>query len=53
VRKKSFKSLYYELLLSVESKFNGESRHETALRYIREAESMACHESKIGRKIKL
>jgi len=50
MRKRSIKSLYYELLFAVESKFNGESRHETALRYIREAES---RESKMGRKIKI
>lgn len=31
--------LYSELLFAVESKFPGESRHQTALRYIKEAES--------------
>ena len=31
-------SLYHELLYAVESAFPGETRHETALRYIREAE---------------
>lgn len=31
-------SLYMELLYAVERKHHGESRHETALRYIREAE---------------
>ena len=31
--------LYYELLYAVEGLFPGESRHETALRYIREVES--------------
>jgi hypothetical protein len=31
-------SLYHDLLLQVERKFEGESRHETAKRYIREAE---------------
>ena len=30
--------LYYELLWAVESKTPGESRHETALRYIQESE---------------
>lgn len=30
---------YNELLMAVGKKFPGESRHETALRYIREAES--------------
>ena len=29
---------YYELLHAVESKFDGETRHETALRYIKQAE---------------
>lgn len=33
-----FASKYHELLLAVERKFPGESRHATALRYIREAE---------------
>jgi len=30
---------YHELLFAVESKFPNETRHQTALRYIREAES--------------
>ncbi len=30
--------LYQELLYSVQSKYPGESRHQTALRYIRSAE---------------
>lgn len=30
---------YYELLFSVERKFPNESRHQTALRYIQQAES--------------
>ena len=29
---------YFELIMQVESKYPNESRHETALRYIREAE---------------
>jgi len=33
------KPLYNELLYAVERKFEGETRHETALRYIREKES--------------
>lgn len=33
--------LYDELIYAVERKFPGESRHETALRYIREAERRA------------
>ncbi len=32
-------ALYHQLLYAVERKFEGESRHDTALRYIREAES--------------
>lgn len=32
------KALYYELLWAVESKHDGETRHETALRYITEKE---------------
>jgi hypothetical protein len=35
------KQLYYELIMAVESKHEGETRHETALRYIRERE-LAC-----------
>ena len=38
-------SKYYELLYAVECKNPGESRHETALRYIREAESTGNKES--------
>lgn len=34
-----------ELLMAVERKFPGESRHQTALRYIREAESRASQPS--------
>jgi len=34
-------TLYNELLFSVERCFPGESRHQTALRYIREAEARA------------
>ncbi len=33
--------LYFNLLFAIRSKFPNETRHETALRYIREAES-AC-----------
>ena len=32
------KEKYYELLMAVQSKFPDETRHETALRYIRNAE---------------
>ena len=34
-----WKNLYHELLMAVESKHEGESRHETALRYIQEREN--------------
>ena len=34
-----FKELYYELLYSVGNKFPNETRHQTALRYIRNAEN--------------
>ena len=34
--------LYHELLYAVGRKFPGESRHETALRYIRDTEERAC-----------
>ena len=33
-----YKALYYELLYAVGMKHQGESRHETALRYIKRAE---------------
>ena len=36
-----WKRLYHELLWEVESKHEGESRHETALRYIQERERSA------------
>ena len=32
---------YHELLYAVERKFPGETRHQTALRYIKEAEARA------------
>ena len=31
--------LYHELIMAVESKFKGETRHQTALRYIKESEN--------------
>lgn len=34
--------LHQELLMAVERKFPGESRHETALKYIRAAENVPC-----------
>lgn len=38
-RRISTKSMYHELLMAVARKFPGETRHETALRYIREKEA--------------
>jgi hypothetical protein len=38
VTSRDVSELYYELLYAVARKFPNESRHETALRYIREAE---------------
>lgn len=37
-RVKELDTLYHELIMAVGQKFMGESRHETALRYIKEAE---------------
>lgn len=37
-----YKRLYNELLFAVETVFEDESRHETALRYIRQAENQDC-----------
>lgn len=36
---------YHELLFEVSHKFPNESRHETALRYIRQAEHQSCNTS--------
>ncbi len=33
-----YKTLYYELLMAVSHKYQSETRHETALRYIKQAE---------------
>ena len=38
---------YNELIMAVESKYEGESRHETALRYIKEAERGGNEESSL------
>ena len=35
-----WKSCYHELIMAVGNKYDGESRHETALRYIRQAEAV-------------
>lgn len=40
----SVQDLYNELLYAVARKFPGETRHQTALRYIREAEERALKE---------
>ena len=37
-----WKSCYHELIMAVGNKYEGESRHETALRYIRQAEAGCC-----------
>lgn len=38
---KEYKKLYFELILEVEKKVQGESRHETAKRFIREHQTSA------------
>ena len=42
--------LYYELLGGVETKIPDESRHETALRYIKEAENRGSEEAQEEKK---
>ena len=37
---------YQELIFAVGKKWVGESRHETALRYIRQAENVPCEKAK-------
>lgn len=39
MKKKELEAKYYELLYAVGNKYPGESRHETALRYIKDAEA--------------
>ena len=34
-----FKNSYYELIFAVGNKYEGETRHQTALRYIKQAQS--------------
>jgi len=41
------KGLYQELLFAVGNKYEGETRHETALRYIKQAEQKLTPEAKI------
>jgi hypothetical protein len=38
-------ALYYELLLAVSNKYPGETRHQTALRYIQQAESFGANQN--------
>lgn len=38
-RRKSYYELYHELIMEVAKKYPGETRHETARRYIRERET--------------
>ena len=42
MKKQELAVKYNELLYAVERKFPDESRHETALRYIKQAERLAC-----------
>ncbi len=39
-KRNSLRELYNELIMAVEKKHEGETRHQTALRYIRERESV-------------
>jgi len=39
-----YRALYYELLMAVGMKYEGETRHETALRYIKNAENFPIRE---------
>lgn len=41
MKKKELQEKYNQLLYAVERKFPGETRHETALKYIKQAESWA------------
>ena len=47
---KNIEALYDELIMAVARHFPGESRHETALRYIREVERNACSEFAVSAK---
>jgi len=49
-RKLRFIEQYHELIMAVESKYPNESRHETALRYIRERENKSFTGSEIVKK---
>ena len=39
IKNRKIDKAYSELLMAVENKYPGETRHETALRYIKDAES--------------
>ena len=41
IEREHLAAAYYELLMAVARKFPGETRHQTALRYIRETEQRA------------
>lgn len=47
LRKDKIEKKYSELLMAVEMKYEGETRHETALRYIRQARSIQPEGEKI------
>jgi len=40
---RNYRTLYYELIMNVANKFPGESRHDTAARYIQEREAAHTH----------
>lgn len=44
----SWKGLYDELLFAVETKYPGETRHQTALRYIKERENRLSQPEEAG-----
>ena len=43
---KEIKDKYYELIMAVGNKYDGETRHQTALRYIKTAESSSDEQEK-------
>lgn len=51
-RRAGLEEKYYELLLQVGNKYPGESRHETALRYLRQAETSVGDECSVGSALK-
>lgn len=42
---KDYRTLYYELIMAVARKYPGETRHQTALRYIQRAETTTSGEA--------